>query len=822
MIARALILSLATLAGSDEESARTTLEIDAGRVLHRVSPLLYGACIEDVNHEIYGGLYSQMIFGESFQEPPLATPLKGFTAYGGRWSAHGGVLEAEAGAGPKLVANELPFADGEIGVEIRFPAAHDGNAGLIVRVDRPANGADAFTGYEISLETSGHLVVGRHRGDWKPLHRVPCPVPVDRWIPLVVRLRGAGVNVLVDGRDVLTFEDADHPLAKGRVGLRTWQRPAAYRNLWVKTDDSRRALAFEPSGSDDALQGVSGMWSAVQSGSAWGRIDIETRAPFVGIQSQRLAFDAGSGAIGVANQGLNRWGLNVAAGKPYEGRIWARASAPTMLMLRFESRDGQRKLGEASVTVKSGEWSKYHFAITPTASDTTGRFTITLEQPGSVALGHVMLEPGAWGRFHDLPVRKDVAEALINQGVTVLRYGGSMINHPQYRWKEMIGTRDRRPTHAGTWYPFSTNGWGILDFLNFCEAAGFLGIPALNMGETPRDLVDFLEYLSGAQDSPWGRKRADDGHPEPYRLKYLELGNEEAVNDDYWKKFQPIAEAVWAKDPEIILIVGDFAYNMVIKDPDQFEGGAVVKSLAAHRKILELARERGREVWFDIHIGTNQPPEPHGLKAERSYIDQLGKLAPGAKYKVVIFEYNSGNHAMKRALANALATNEVERIGDSLPIACAANCLQPDGQNDNGWDQGLLFLNPSKTWLEPPGYLVQMLRRGFQPLLVHSALRGQTDKLSVNAKRGDDGKILVLQVVNWADEPRPTRLEIKGFAPSSPTATVEQMTGPLDAVNTAERPDQIKPTRSSWRHELKGGAAEYAFPARSITILRFE
>ncbi len=106
------------------------------------------------------------------------------------------------------------------------------------------------------------------------------------------------------------------------------------------------------------------------------------------------------------------------------------------------------------------------------------------------------------------------------------------------------------------------------------------------------------------------------------------------------------------------------------------------------------------------------------MRPERSFIEQLGKIAPGANYKVVFFEYNSGNHAQKRALSNALATNEAERIGDLLPIACAANCLQPDGQNDNGWDQGLLFLNPAKTWLQPPGYLVQMARRNFQPLLV--------------------------------------------------------------------------------------------------------
>ena len=124
--------------------------------------------------------------------------------------------------------------------------------------------------------------------------------------------------------------------------------------------------------------------------------------------------------------------------------------------------------------------------MTPEATDPSGQFAITLEVPSSIVLGHVFLQPGDWGRFKGIPVRKDVAEALIDQGITVLRYGGSMINHPQYRWKEMIGPRDRRPTHAGTWYPFSTNGWGIFDFLNFCEAAGILAIPAVNASESPQ------------------------------------------------------------------------------------------------------------------------------------------------------------------------------------------------------------------------------------------------------------------------------------------------------------------------------------------------
>jgi hypothetical protein len=806
--------------GADE----TTLRVDAGRVLHRVSPLLYGACIEDVNHEIYGGLYSQMIFGESFQEPPRPTPLKAFTAYGGEWLPRDGAIDAAPGDGPKLIAQVPGFADGEVGVEIRFPNDEGGNASMIVRVDRPGKGADAFVGYEVALESAGYLMLGRHRINWEPIRRIPCKVAVDRWVSLVTRMKGATLEILVDGKLELTYEDAEHPLLRGGVGLRTWQRPASFRNLRIRSEDQNFEYrpVFELRDPDAPERGVSGMWGLVKKGSAKGKAEIETSAPFVGKQAQRLTFLEGEGAFGIENRGLNRRGLSVVAGKPYEGYLWAKSEKPAKLLVSLESSDGGRTLAATLVEIKAADWTRYDFTLKAGADVRAERFAISLLQPGSVVLGHAFLQPGDWGRFKGLPVRKDVAEGLIDQGITVLRYGGSMVNHPQYRWKEMIGPRDRRPTHAGTWYAHSTNGWGVFDFLNFCEAAGFVAIPDLNVNESPRDMADFIEYVNSSLESEWGKKRAADGHPEPYRLKYLELGNEEAVNDDYFRKFQPIAEAIWAKDPAIILVVGDFAYNKVIEDPYRFEGGAAANSLAAHKKILELAKANNREVWFDIHVWTDHPPEPNGLRVERSYIEQLGKIAPGAKYKVVIFEYNSGNHRQKRALSNALATNEAERIGDLMPIACVANCLQPDGQNDNGWDQGMLFLNPSKVWLQPPGYLIQINRRHFQPLLVFSETTGRADKLSINAKRSEDGKTLVLQAVNWDDSPRPTRIEIEGFTASKPSATVESLSGPLEAGNTASEPDRIKPVRSEWKHEMAAGKATYSFPPRSITTIRLE
>jgi alpha-L-arabinofuranosidase len=470
------------------------------------------------------------------------------------------------------------------------------------------------------------------------------------------------------------------------------------------------------------------------------------------------------------------------------------------------------------VKLNAGDWQRFDFKLTPTAAEKAGRFAVKLKQPGSVTLGYAFLQPGSWGRFKDLPVRKDVAEGLINQGVTLLRYGGSMVNNPEYRWKKMIGSRAQRPPYEGHWYPYSSDGWGIFDFLNFCEAAGIAGIPDLDINESPQDIADLMDYLKGAPDSVWGRKRAADGHPAPYLLKYIELGNEERVDEAYWQKFKLVAEAIWAKDPAIILIVGDFSYHKVITDPFNFTGAdSGITTLATHQRILQLAKQRDREVWFDLHVWTDGPRPDSSLQSMLSYIDAMDKIADGAKHKVLVFELNANNHSQRRALANALAINAIERDG-RLPITCSANCLQPDGQNDNGWNQGLLFLNQSKVWLQPPGYVTQMISRSYQPLVVKT--ENPDRDIDVSATKSEDGKTLVLQVVNVDGKAATLPLRISGFVPTKPVAQVLTLEGSLDARNTASTPEAIKPVTTEWNHSLEDGKTMVTFPAYSFTVIR--
>ncbi|HEX3720920.1 MAG TPA: alpha-L-arabinofuranosidase C-terminal domain-containing protein [Verrucomicrobiae bacterium] len=566
--------------------------------------------------------------------------------------------------------------------------------------------------------------------------------------------------------------------------------------------------------------GVSGMWRDLRRGTAKGQFSLDEQSPFAGHQSQRITFDTGTGELGIENESLNRWGMNFVKHKTYEGYIWARATLPIDVFVALESHDGASLYAEKRCYLDKGDWKRIDFTLTPNAMDKAGRFAIKLKQPGTITIGYVLLQPGPWGRFKNLPVRKDVARGLVNQGITVLRYGGSMVNASEYRWKNMIGPRAFRPPYAGTWRPHSSDGWGIFEFLSFCQAAGFVAVPDINVNETPQDMADFIDYANGSTDTIWGHKRAENGHPAPYHLKYLELGNEETVNENYWWKFKPIAESIWARDPFIVLVVGDFSYHHPIQDPFNFSGAdSRITTLAAHQKILQLARQHNREVWFDVHVGTDGPRPDFG--GTLSYIDALDKLSNGAKHHVVIFEFNAGNHSQRRALANAAAINTVERDG-RLPIATSANCLQPDGQNDNGWDQGLLFLNPSQVWLQPPGYVTQMLSRNRQPILVKSQVENDGAALDVAATRSEDNKILVLQVVNFNDQPVTAAIHLESFIPRRYAARVETLSGALDARNTAANPQFVKPMLTQWRDDFHEGRATYTFPADSLTVISFK
>ena len=828
-----IFFTLISMTGFSTEPGRGQILVRSDKVSHRVSRLTTGACLEDVNHEVYGGIYSQMVFGESFEEPIPAIPIEGFLYEGPEhklsgntlpWAIKDGVLIGPIGEGPKLLAKNSKISEGRIDVEVLFDDRSSGVAGLIVAVSDSGQGADNFNGYEISLDPEkNQIIFGKHRHDWSPLDRVDCPLKVSAWISLSVKIDQDRLQIFVNDDQYIDYTDIA-PLPAGLVGFRTWGRDAKYRNFQIHTSGQTRSLPFQYAVSEAGIDQVSKMWSGFRQGDVTGDFTIEAENTFNGRQSQRITMTSGNGRIGIANSGLNRRGMAFVKDKEYEGVLWARAEKPVKLLLSLENADGKTIYGQQAVQVTDSKWQRIEFALNSSGDDESGRFSIALTESGSVVAGYAFLQPGPWGRFKGLPVRLDVANALIEQGITVLRYGGCMVNASEYRWKKMVGPRDQRPVYRGWWYPYSSNGWGIIDFLDFCEAAGFECIPNFNIEESPKDMVDFVEYIHGGPETAWGQKRVSAGHPEPYRIKYIQIGNEEAVDGHYVERFKLLASAIWSRDPAIIPVVGDFAYNAQIADPFNLEGAPRIHSLAAHQDILRFAKANNKPVWFDVHIWNHDPRDPDRLDkgmGMRSFVEALKTIGQGAEFKVCIFEENATNHRMRRGLSHAHAINEVQRYAHEAPILCAANCLQPDEQNDNGWDQGLLFLNQSKVWGQPSYYVTQMASRNYQPLCVESYVNSYNDALDVTACKSEDGKTLSLRVVNLDQWDVETAIDLLGFTPVRSSAEVIVLKGDLDGRNTPENPAQIVPAESSLQMPQPGEPVKYTFPAYSFTIINF-
>lgn len=816
---------------SAQSPGKGRILVCSDQITHSISPLTTGACLEDVNHEVYGGIYSQMVFGESFEEPPLPIPIEGFIFEGpgvdinrvslqNGWMIRQGILCAPAGEGPKLLAEESMMKDGEVSTEILFEDKSAGVAGLIVKVNESRPGADSFSGYEISLDPEkNQIIFGKHRQNWEPIRNVNCSIAVGKWITLKAEFNQNRIRILVDDQQVLQYMDPS-PLSEGLAGFRTWNREAQFRNFQIKTSAGTKQIGFQYASGVDNADPISKMWTGVRKGNVNGGFAIEQQDTFNGRQSQRMTFKSGNGLIGISNSGLNRRGMQFLKGREYEGILWLRADHPSSLKVSLEDRTGTHIYAQREICVADSQWQRFEFTLISSEEDANGRFCLSLTEPGSVVVGYAFLQPGPWGRFNGLPVRLDVAEKLVEQKLTVLRYGGCMANASEYRWKKMIGPRDLRPPYKGWWYPYSSNGWGIIDFINFCEAAGFEYIPNFNIEETPEDIADFVEYIHGGTDTVWGQKRAADGHPETYKLKYIQIGNEESVDAHYLERFKLLAAAIWSKNPEIIPVVGDFAYNDHISDPYRFSGAPRIRTLEAHREILRFAKANNKPVWFDVHIWNDDPRDPDRLDkgmGMRSFVDMLGSLSDGADFKVCVFEENAVNHTMRRALAHAHAINEIQRYEHEVPILCAANCLQPDGQNDNGWDQGLLFLNQSKAWGQPSYYVTQMISDSHQPLCVQSFVDSYNNSLDVTACKSLDGKTLSLRVVNLDQWDIEASINLAGFV-SAHTAEMLQIKGRLNDSNTADESERVVPVKRL----IDITTGKYTFPAYSFTVINFK
>ena len=382
-----------------------------------------------------------------------------------------------------------------------------------------------------------------------------------------------------------------------------------------------------------------------------------------------------------------------------------------------------------------------------------------------------------------MPFRKDIVQGLIDEGLTFLRYGGSMVNSPEYMTAAMMGERRLRPPYRGTWYRESTNGFGIIEFVQLAEATGMESSFAINMEDNPDDVAQMIEYFNGdAHSTAGGRLRAQDGHPLPYNVKYVELGNEEVIQKDtregyqhYIERYNLLTQAMKKVDPQL-----------------QFICSAWWRPRSLENMEMVFRALDGNCAYWDYHPGVDNWKGARNVLPTLQQMQQLFlQWNPRTKMKCAIFEENGNIHNIQRMLGHEITMNAVRKMGNFVLTSCQANALQPNGQNDNGWDQGQVFFNSHQVWHQPTSYCVQMDKRWHQPQCVE-CIAESNPLMDVAAMLSKDRRTLVLHIVNTSAEQE--ELEVDLFSFGHPRkAIAETIHGNLQAENTDKRPQYVIP-----------------------------
>ena len=773
-----LLLSTALLFSFGMSQAQgIKVEVRPDKVLSRITPLLYGAGMEDVNHEIYGGIYSQRIFGESFEEGVKPQGIVGMSHYNAPIRMDGKAIQVYSERDVLLVDNTHTFADGWAEVEIRADAIGGYNGELLMRVSEAGKGLDNFNGYEIALTDRG-VNLSIHRHNYTPLAKSPAHEVVGfKWHKLRAEIKGSTITVWLNGKEMLTYKHEGNPLTMGNVGVRSFNSNVSFRNLRVGYDGKSFDIPFKATNPHS----VSGMWEATYSKDSQPCYMLDNTSYTNGKQSQIIENKASEGYVGVNNKGLNRWGIATSKGQKFEGELMMKGSAQRVFVA-LQSNDG-KEYCRSEIKDCGDEWAKHTFSLRPNTTDNDARFVIYIEGKGKIWLDQVMLMPKNSAPYKKLPVRADIADCFKQQGLTMLRYGGSMVNAPDYKFASMRGERSEREPYDGQWYHFSTNGFGIIEFVEFASAMGYELSFAVNINDDPQVMAEMIEYFNGDTSTKWGAQRARDGHPKPYGIKYVEIGNEETL-------FEMNTEAAYDYYIERFNLLAD----SMLKVDDSLE---IIHSAWWRSSQPELMKKvftalDGKAAYWDYHPWVDDLGSALKVEGELRRMQQMfNQWNPDTKMRCAILEENGSSHGIRRMLSHVIVQNAVRRMGDFVLTTCPANALEPYLHNDNGWNQGQIFFTPDKAWGMPPYHAQKLSSEHHQPLLVESVIAGRRDSsLDITATRSEDGKEVVLHIVNMAKQPQTVSLDFGSFGKIR-KAEKWVIAGEENDANTPDNPTRI-------------------------------
>jgi alpha-N-arabinofuranosidase len=568
-------------------------------------------------------------------------------------------------------------------------------------------------------------------------------------------------------------------------------------------------------------------WSTVQGNGSEAAISLDRSQPLNSILTTSLRLDVASASraapAGVANSGY--WGIPVKSETCYRASFYARATPEFTgpITLSIESSDGATVYARTTVPPPTSAWKQYTATLktgkcTPT---TNARLTLTVERPGTVWLSLVSLFPPTW-KNQPNGFRPDLMQMLIDMKPAFLRFpGGNYVEGStiatRFDWKKTIGPLTQRPGHPSPWGYRSTDGMGLLEFLLWCEdmeaepvLAVFAGYslrgehvkPGPDLEPYIQDALDEIEYVSGSVTTHWGAQRARDGHPTPFPLHYVEVGNEDFFDrsGSYDARFAQFYDAIKAKYPDLKIIstVGN-------------EQPAVKRVQSTHPDVLDEHYYRSTETFLQT---SPTHYEDYDRKGPEIFVGEWGAYED-------IAPWNGRSRSlpptpnMKAALGDAAWMTAMERNSDLVTLQCYAPLLVNVNPGGRQWRPDLIGYNALRAYGSPSYYAIRMFSHNHGDTILKTHMTGAP--LLGSVTRDSKTGTIFIKYVNPQPAPQTVRIDLKDIRSVASSATMMVLTADPTATNSIDEPSRVVPVTQ----RVRGIASSFThtFPPYSITVL---
>ena len=582
-------------------------------------------------------------------------------------------------------------------------------------------------------------------------------------------------------------------------------------------------------------------WQPISTDSKLdGKLEIATTDPIHPNNAHylRLTLGAAPAGFGVINEGFR--GLDVREGASYEFSVWARSTGekPSELRVMVNS-PGGKNIGETKISGFSGTWTRYTGTFRATATEAKAQLILLMRGPGTLDLDMVSLFPAQTFKGRTNGLRTDVAQLLADLKPGFMRFPGGCIveGHTladRYQWKTTIGDLAARRLIMNRWNDefkhrpapdyFQSFGLGFFEFFQLCEDIGCEPLPILNCGMACQfnskqlaplselepyiqDALDLIEFANGPATSIWGGKRAAMGHPQPFNMKLLGIGNEQWLQP-YIERYERFAKVLKAKAPDIKLVSSAGPGP----NDDKFH--------FAWKKLRELNADIVDEHCYD------KPPWFFGAATRYDNYPRTGpKVFMGEYAAQSLGTCNPKNqNNWECALSEAAFMTGLERNADVVVMSSYAPL---SGHVDAWqWRPNLIWFDNLSSFGTPNYYVQQLFSRNRGDVVLPTRVTGQAPPtgqkpgLYATASRDEKSGQIILKVVNGAAQPAEVNLRINGAAGLASAQAIVLAGEKLTDENSLDEPSKVSPKTA----QLSGVGPEFkhTFKPWSVTVLRLE